>query len=578
MNYFDEKKQIPVLTRKTVYSLLIILAVYSCLAFFRLGSTDVPYTKVRLQNGACLTISFDEAVDVTNIYLYKWYAEGNTDVDVVPQLRIEQDNNVVRAIEFPNSLSLQWLPLQVDCLDVNELKLTYYGDRQLDIAELCVVSDDKLIPYSVFINDDLLCEGSLESLSDEPYCWSPDSSVLTESYFDEFSYSLTAESFLTGDVDEFLEVSHPPLGKDIEALGIFLFGMNPVGWRFFGALAGVLMIVAMFFLARVVLKSNGFALLASLLLSVDAMHYTQTRMATIDSYPCLFILCAYLFMAYYPIVHDRKKERLCLLLSGISFGLACACKWIGCYTGLGLAICFFAFFFKKMQDKDKADRLEYLWQTFLWCCLSFIILPVIIYILSYFPIVFGPNGSNYSISWIWENQSAMLNYHKNNDIDYSFNSEWWQWPLLYRKFMYYLHDMPDGMCQIIISTGNPIIWLFSVPAICYGIKAFLFGVIGNDKVYYRYDNGLMLVLVAYLCQYLPWAFVSRELFIYHYFVPVTLSILMIAFSLKVICEKYMDGKILVYWYVACAVVWFMWHFPLLNGIPVSTWYQCHIVL
>ena len=46
------------------------------------------------------------------------------------------------------------------------------------------------------------------------------------------------------------EWTHPPLGKVMMMIGIQLFGMTPFGWRFMGALMGVLMLPLLYLIVK----------------------------------------------------------------------------------------------------------------------------------------------------------------------------------------------------------------------------------------------------------------------------------------------------------------------------------------
>ena len=61
-------------------------------------------------------------------------------------------------------------------------------------------------------------------------------------YFDEIHYLPAARELLTG--FDYRNPEHPPLGKEIIAAGIALFGDNAWGWRIFSALAGALALFA----------------------------------------------------------------------------------------------------------------------------------------------------------------------------------------------------------------------------------------------------------------------------------------------------------------------------------------------
>ena len=86
------------------------------------------------------------------------------------------------------------------------------------------------------------------------------------------------------------------LGKVLMSWCIALFGMTPFGWRFAGCMAGILMLPFMYLLAKQLTKRRDSAFAAMALLALDCMHLTQTRIATIDSFPVLFIMMSFFFM------------------------------------------------------------------------------------------------------------------------------------------------------------------------------------------------------------------------------------------------------------------------------------------
>ena len=60
-------------------------------------------------------------------------------------------------------------------------------------------------------------------------------------------------------------VVHPPLGKQLLAVGESLFGYTPYGWRIMTGLFGTAVIVFVFLLARRVSQSTNIALVLSLI-------------------------------------------------------------------------------------------------------------------------------------------------------------------------------------------------------------------------------------------------------------------------------------------------------------------------
>ena len=79
-----------------------------------------------------------------------------------------------------------------------------------------------------------------ELLTDEQDVVPLETTYKNSTYFDEIYHARTAYEHILG--LEPYENTHPTLGKLIISLGIRLFGMNPFGWRFMGALFGLSLI------------------------------------------------------------------------------------------------------------------------------------------------------------------------------------------------------------------------------------------------------------------------------------------------------------------------------------------------
>ena len=142
-------------------------------------------------------------------------------------------------------------------------------------------------------------------------------------YFDEIYHARTAYEHILN--LEPYENTHPPLGKYLISLGIRLFGMNPFGWRCVGTFFGVLMLPALYYLIKKLLGSTWLCALGTLLFAFDFMHFTQTRIATIDTYAVFFLLLMYGAMAAFlrrDLLRDSWKQLLPpLLLCGVFTGL-----------------------------------------------------------------------------------------------------------------------------------------------------------------------------------------------------------------------------------------------------------------
>ena len=176
------------------------------------------------------------------------------------------------------------------------------------------------------------------------------------------------------------ENTHPTLGKLMISLGIRLFGMNPFGWRFMGALFGVLMLPVLYHLLKQLFGRTRLAFAGTVLFAFDFMHFTQTRIATIDTYAVFFLLLMYDAMVVFlkgDVGRDSWKRLLPPLLAcGVFTGLGIAAKWTAAYGALGLAGLFFGklaftLWEARRRGEDVRPLARKCLQLCAWCCLFF---------------------------------------------------------------------------------------------------------------------------------------------------------------------------------------------------------------
>ncbi len=86
-------------------------------------------------------------------------------------------------------------------------------------------------------------------------------------------------------------IVHPEVAKWLIALGERAFGMDPFGWRVASAVAGALMVLVICRLARRLTGSTLLGCLAGLLLMLDGVHLVLSRLALLDIFLALFLLC-----------------------------------------------------------------------------------------------------------------------------------------------------------------------------------------------------------------------------------------------------------------------------------------------
>jgi dolichyl-phosphate-mannose-protein mannosyltransferase len=407
-----------------------------------------------------------------------------------------------------------------------------------------------------------------DALCDEADTVPASSTYHNSTYFDEIYHARTAYEHLRGVYP--YEVSHPPLGKEILSLGIVLFGMTPFGWRCMGALFGVAMLPLMWDLLRRMFRDDRVAWGGAALLAFDFMHLTQTRIATIDSFATLFILLMYLFLYRYFTEGKLRHLAAC----GVTFGIGAATKWTCLYAGAGLGVLWaLHWIFAGVRAHRAGDGRRYarrLLGNIGFCLVFFVLVPGMIYYASYYPYgaARGLHGAGMYFTReyaaiVLENQRFMFTYHSGLVATHPYSSRWWQWLLDLRPILYYL-SYGDGT----VST----IGAFVTPLLCWG------GLLALPVLAYRAwkrDRTALFILVGYLAQVLPWVFISRLTFEYHYFAATLFLVLALGYVFDRLRRRGYLG--IVYAFTAANGVLFALFYPVLTGVTIPRDYAWNVL-
>lgn len=453
-----------------------------------------------------------------------------------------------------------------------------------------------------------LVTGNGHALIDEQDTLKGEPSWYDGMYFDEIYHARTAYEHLNAirgvEPNATYEVSHPPLGKVLMSFSIMMFGMNPFGWRFAGAVAGVLMLPGLYLMGLLLTRKRLFAAGAMLLMAFDTMHFTQTRIATIDSFVTLFIIWSYYFMFRYALADDYnrpfRRTLWNLALSGLFMGLGVASKWTGIYAGLGLAVIFFWVQWRRVGEGLAAEELihsgvsidaqraravttaarewrQRLAYTLLLCLLFFVAVPAGIYYLSFLPWFMRTPGG-LTIKKVVDASVSMYNYHSGAGLgmDHGFYSPWYQWPIIYKPMWFYSSRVVDGAGSSIITFGNPAVWwggLMGLLATLWAATAGRSATRSNDLTQHSDNPGPVLLLISFAVQYLPWVLVPRGTYIYHYFPSVPFIILCTMWVLgRLYTRRPRLVKATTWVYLALAGALFIAFFPYASGIRVPVWW------
>ncbi len=166
--------------------------------------------------------------------------------------------------------------------------------------------------------------------------------------FDEVYYAKFAQNYLSQ--TSFFD-GHPPLGKYIIAIGMWLssyfpfwqdtvniltgVSRSPWSYRWINALFGAFIPLIVAGIAYQLSYRRSFAFLAGLFTACDGIFLVESRYALINQYIVIFGLLGQ-WLLLLALKNTKKQRRSYLILSGISFGAAIATKWNGLFFLIGI--------------------------------------------------------------------------------------------------------------------------------------------------------------------------------------------------------------------------------------------------
>lgn len=577
---------------KDALPLLLITALYAATAFFRLGDTSAPQRYAVLQQGDAIEFSYDQPVTVDKVSYFTSLGEGYY------QLEWYTPDHGWQGVRLQQSYDqlFKWRVLDLEETDRNGQKISGEDQNEnvepvgvitasrfrltavsaprsegLWMAELALWGGRTVKGNSILLSAPSQVDEGGAALFDEQGLASDSPFWTNSSYFDEIYHPRTALEHLNN-VRPY-EVSHPPLGKLIIALGIRIFGMTPFGWRFMGTLFGVLMLPILYVFLKNMFGKTPVAVCGTTLFAVDFMHLVQTRIATIDSYGVFFILAMYFFMYRWltlPADIPLRKSVPSLFLCGLMWAIGVACKWIVIYGGVGLAILWIIGMVLKYREWSPGHRPRYapfFWGTVGLSVLFFIVMPLIVYTASYLPyaIADGDTSLKNLLKLVWENQVFMFTYHEGVHTPHSYSSRWYQWIVDGRPILYFLEqNRVPGQKAAFSAFNNPAVsWCGLLCVIGTGIEVFR-----------RKSARALFITLGFLSQLVPWMFIFRITFAYHYFPSTLFLVLAISYAMNGMLERRKPSRRLaVYGFTGLAVGLYAAFYPVLIGLYVPIWYS-----
>ena len=161
----------------------------------------------------------------------------------------------------------------------------------------------------------------------------------------------------------------------------------------------------------------------------------------------------------------------------------------------------------------------------LWGLACITIVPLIVYVISYIPWVALGNqfwtgfpAGNHGQT-LWELTVSMFNYHNDLRVPHPASSPWWAWPFDLKPVWWYQGSLANGTGASIYDAGNLVLFWLSITAVPWVAW----------QAWRRRSLALGIVVLAAASQWLPWVWVDRATFQYHFLTTLPFSFLALAY-------------------------------------------------
>jgi dolichyl-phosphate-mannose-protein mannosyltransferase len=378
---------------------------------------------------------------------------------------------------------------------------------------------------------------------------------------------------------------HPPLGKLLtKFFADFVHAPSTIDWTAIGnilpwsvielrllpLILGIFLPLIIYYICRNLSFSKAASFAAGMLIVLENSLLVQSRFILFD---IIMITFGFLALLLY-LIYIRKGMKWLIYASALAASVAFSIKWTGfafplviCVTeiirlkkvskicgfifryvvvGIAAYILVFAVHFAYLThtgtgDVFMTDRFQ----------------STLIGNPLYGSTTLKPKGF---FGKFFELNVEIYDANKTLTATHPYSSSWWSWPLMLRPIFYWQGRETAGGNEYIYLIGNPLIYWLGSAAVLFLISEIIRKK-GKDK------KALFLV-GGYLVNFLPFIFIGRVMFLYHYEAALVFSVLCIAYCLEAYVprsKKVMATSILL-GVTLCLFVFFA---PLTYGLKLS---------
>jgi dolichyl-phosphate-mannose-protein mannosyltransferase len=354
--------------------------------------------------------------------------------------------------------------------------------------------------------------------------------------WDERYFPVMANKYLHGVYQFDL---HPPFGKFIIALGIFVLDNEPLGWRIMPTLFGMALLPLVAVLGWYCLKDKVLLLVA--FFSVETIFIVYSRIGVMDIFLVFFVLATFL-------VALRAESNRQVIISSVLLGLAIAIKWAAFPVAVPVG-------YVLWRRGLLRPFLGGLW-------ISAVVYVVIVYVGALISVTANPVAAWVWV-WDWHVKAATK---ISASIPHGWGSPWWSWPIMLRPIRFFYGVNGDGDIQVVEAIGNPLIWWTSTLAVLAGIIEIVRKAVGRKL---SADDPIIPIVLGYTCLLAPWTPGTRIPYIYNYLPIYPFAILALTYWLCRLWNSRQWGRWVVVAFTVCALALGVYFLPLAVALPTS---------
>ena len=421
--------------------------------------------------------------------------------------------------------------------------------------------------------------------------------------FDEMHYKHFAGHYLDG--THYFDV-HPPFVKLLYAAVAWLAGVPantmlgpaPVTiLRVIPAFCGTLFVPLAYIILRQLGASRRVATLAGVAVLCENALLVDTRFALIEP----IMICAALgAMSLYLAARRRNGLQRWALLAASTLlaGLAMTSKWTG---ASGLAVVLAAWAYDMWRESRRVPRI-------VGEGALLVAIPVAVYVAtfaihfallrrtgvdqSFMSIAFrrtligGPQYDSTARMSLW---AKLRDVHRairigNRQLEYvthPASSPWYTWPIMKHPIGMWENDaVASGRKQMIILLGNPVVWWGALLGTLAALAA-LARMARRKLTTPEQRYGLGFLAGAFAINYVPFMFIWRLMYLYHYLFALLVLVLLAAFAVGTVAGWNEGGDDMLLRFssrrsrraylaiVALIVIGFLYFLPFTYGWPLS---------